>query len=602
MTDLPITTNAKDAIHSSWVRCERQYNLKRDAARPILRLQTSEVAPRLEAMIERTGGRHGIFRQLATLASEAGHCLVITDNDGILVRLENKAAEADWNGIALGSVWDERIAGTNGVSMALAEGRDFTVRGSDHYYSQLQAFACSATPLRNSENEIIGVANLSAIDRGNPADALFAQQLLSAAAHRLQHALFERDFRDLAIVSVAIPTRRDLVKGSELVAVNERGVIQAATTDAHKISGVASHSELRGQPFDAVFGTDVESLDRVPGRVMSIRRDRGPMLDLWTRAPIERIKPFVGVRSRRPTLRRRLLPSLKELSIGSVAMANLCERAQTSLAHRYPLLIEGATGTGKSALVAALTDTVGPKVVVDCAALEDTEDDRDYFQALMQQMRFAGGLIHNAEPTAVLVLDNLSELPPYAQTSLRHVLEAFETKDGPGHLQPLVIGTSRAQLRFSMEQGEFRDDLYYLLAGTSVMLPPLRDRERPDALAKALAGRIAGYDVDVSRDACDLIVSYDWPGNVRELRNALRQALLNGDGATITALDLCIAADPTASLPRNLTAWPTLDEKDLILDALQGARWNVAKAARNLGIGRATIHRKMKALGISRPA
>ncbi|MEL7167465.1 MAG: hypothetical protein AAGL96_18535, partial [Pseudomonadota bacterium] len=236
MTNLQKDLEPKDAILSSWARCERQYNLKRDTASPILRLQSSEVAPRLEAMIERTGGRHGIFRKLASIAAEAGHCLVITDNDGILIRLESKEDEADWNGIALGSVWDERIAGTNGVSMALAEGREFTVRGNDHYYSQLQPFACTAAPLRNSANEIIGVANLSSIDRGNPADIHFAQQLLGAAANRLQHALFERDFRDQAIVSIVVPSRRELVKGAELVAVDERGIIQGATSEAHTIS------------------------------------------------------------------------------------------------------------------------------------------------------------------------------------------------------------------------------------------------------------------------------------------------------------------------------------------------------------------------------
>ena len=69
------------AIRSSWERCERTHNLSRDVGNPILRLQTSEVAPRLEALIEHIGGRHGIFRKLAGVASDAGHCLVVTDKD-----------------------------------------------------------------------------------------------------------------------------------------------------------------------------------------------------------------------------------------------------------------------------------------------------------------------------------------------------------------------------------------------------------------------------------------------------------------------------------------------------------------------------------------
>ena len=85
-------TAARDAIAASWERCERQYKLLRDTARPIMRLQSSEITPRLERIVEHTGGRQGFFRQLATVAGQVGHCLVVTDAEGILVRLETGGA------------------------------------------------------------------------------------------------------------------------------------------------------------------------------------------------------------------------------------------------------------------------------------------------------------------------------------------------------------------------------------------------------------------------------------------------------------------------------------------------------------------------------
>ena len=603
MTGIQIETNSRDAILLSWSRCAHQYKLKRNAIRPIPRLQSSEVAPRLEAMVERTGGRHGIFRRLADIAADVGHCLVITDRDGILVRLESKEAGSDWNGIALGSVWDERIAGTNGVSMALAEGRDFTVRGTEHYYSKLQVYACTAVPLRDASNEIIGAASLPSIDRGNPADTLFAKQLLGAAASRVQHSLFERAFRDRMIVSVAVPGRRELVKGAELIALDEHGNIVGATSGAHAIAGVPTHAELTGKPLDAVFGTDMESLDRVPGRGMSVRRDRGPLLDLWARTPMDRAKPFPGWQpnSRRPAIRRRLPPSLKDLATGSVVMAALCERALNSLAHGFPLLIEGNTGTGKSALVASLIGEVSQSVLIDCAALEDTEDDRAYIRTLIQQTRIASDINLDALHGTALVFDNLDEMPVYAQTALRSALDRLETKDVMSGPLPQIIATSRNPLEQSVLAGKFRDDLYYLLAGAAIKLPPLRAREKPDAIADVLARSIAGHDVEISPEARDAIASHDWPGNVRELRSALQQALMNGDGARITILDLALAAKHVANTPRKLAKHPAFDEKQMIHDALKGARWNVSKAARNLGMGRATINRKMKTFGISRP-
>jgi transcriptional regulator of acetoin/glycerol metabolism len=153
----------REEIAASWARCEGQHRLARDAARPILRLQASEIAPRLEQITERTGGRQGFFRQLASVTGDGKRCLVVTDAEGVLVRLETagmgKRAE-DWNGIALGSCWDERVAGTNGVSMALRAGRAVTVGGADHFYARLKPFACTGAPILDAEGALVGTVSL----------------------------------------------------------------------------------------------------------------------------------------------------------------------------------------------------------------------------------------------------------------------------------------------------------------------------------------------------------------------------------------------------------------------------------------------------------
>ena len=593
MTRSNFRTPVAQAIRSSWERCERVHGLNRDVGNPILRLQSSEVAPRLEALTEQIGGRHGIFRKLAQIASAAGHCLVVTDTDGILVRLETEDPGGDWNGILIGSVWDERLAGTNGVSMALSEGREVTVRGGEHYYSSLQVYSCSGVPLRNATNEIIGVASLSSFDRGSPGDGLFAQQLLGAAASRVQQTLFLRDFKEAAIVSVAVPGRRELIKGAELVAVDEGGVILGATSAAHTVSGVRDHAELTGRAFDEVFGTDLRSLDQVPGRVMSVRRDKGPLLDLWTRAPVERTKAFPGFRPRTVTVKRRNLPSsAKDFAAGSHLMAAICERASNSFDHGVPMLLEGETGTGKSTLVRMLIGN-SPNVTIDCAGLSDTVDERGYVHSLIEQARIAGGLHHGTS----LIFDNVDEMPFFAQNMFRCLLEKAENA---GTDTVKILSTSRKPLLDAVRQGAFREDLYYLLSGVKFVLSPVRDRERPPILALDIAAQLANRTVEISEEAQTAINTYDWPGNVRELRNALRQALLQGDGKCIAALDIALV-EPRIGRNRKVAKLYFSDEEEVLMDALRSANWNVSRAARALGIGRATINRKIKAFGISRP-
>ena len=124
----------------------------------------------------------------------------------------------------------------------------------------------------------------------------------------------------------------------------------------------------------------------------------------------------------------------------------------------------------------------------------------------------------------------------------------------------------------------------------SVVLPHVRERESPEILARAVAESIGTSNANFDKDALKAIRHYDWPGNVREMRNVLRQAVLHGDGQSISALDLAIA-QPNGSRARKLAKLHVCDEEQIILDALRSASWNVSRAARTLGMGRATIHR-----------
>ena len=487
-----------------------------------------------------------MFRQLAELAVTAGHCLVITDADGILVRLESQTDDPDWNEITLGSVWDERVAGTNGVSMALGEGRDITVRGADHFYTKLRSFACSAVPLRNAENEIIGAANLSSVDRGNPADSMFARQLLMAAASRIQHALFEQTFKDQSIISVSDPERRELIKGPELVAVDSNGIILGSTKNAFGLVGLGGHCDLLGKSFDAVFEADMTSLDKVPGRVLSVRHDQGRALDLWRRAPVRKARSTSSKPSRNTpqVLRKQGAFSLKDIGIGSVAMRALCDQIERSFDHGLPVLIEGETGTGKTALVAALLGNESRIITVNCATLEDTDENRYYVRSLIEQAGIARALDGNRPERDTLIFDNIDEMPMFGQAALRDLLDEL------GH-QPLgrqdgvhIIATSRHPLQIAVYDGRFRDDLYFMLSGAAFVLPPLRHREGSLAVAKSIATQLAGREVAFSKEAADAISADNWPGNLRELRGVLQQALLRGEGGKITALDLGRSSQP----------------------------------------------------------
>ena len=617
-----ITSNQTDAIAASWDRCARQYNLRHDTGRPIMRLQSSEVAPRLEQIIESTGGRQGFFQHLASVAGEIGHCLVVTDADGVSVRIEHSGATSGtdgWNGIALGSCWDERVAGTNGVSMALRTGHAITVRGADHYFSTLRQFACTGVPVLDANGGMIGAINLVSVDRGNRADYLFGQQLLAKTAHRIQRNLFEKEFNDAMLVTVSRVGRDHVLSDDALVAVNEAGMIIGATSTVSACLDGANAASLRGQAFEAIFHVDSNRLVNVPERLLSIPANHGAAVNLTvalpkTAAPQRVSKPLPPGPARKP----RLPPSLQQLATGSHSMAAACRRARTMLEDTAMLHLEGETGTGKSALVAALLQTDAPDAPVfdlDCATLGESDADTDHLRRVIEQARVVSRMSYGKSVRATLVFDNVDELPRTSQAELRRFLneqeEHLHQTDDHGHDSRLrVVSTSRKPLIDAVNAGHFRDDLFYLLTGSKVFLPPLRRREHPEVLAQALCAQLTGCNVTFSAEAKDALCRLPFHGNVREMRGALQNALATAQDNRINLLDLqqaCVGAPLASAIPEPVCAIvpanpvTAYDERSMILDALANSRWNVSEAARVLGMGRATINRKLKMYEIRRP-
>lgn len=622
------TIEHKNAISASWTRCRERHKLSRTATQRILRLQSSEILPRLESILDRTSGCQGIFDQLANSAAATGNCLVVTDDNGIIVRLDSKqtySGAADWHGISLGSCWGERIAGTNGVSMALAEGRAFTVRGQDHYFSKLSRFTCTATPLLDATNQVIGVLNLASIDHGHAADYLFARQLLEVAADHVQRTLFEDKFRDTKIVSVSIPENRYLFRRNEMIAVDDKGIILGNTSKAHQLTSVSQPVDLKGKSFEQLFNIDMHDLT-IPEHAMGLNRNAGQTLIVRTHIPdINHTSGHRGSQNHsvvypasnsKSVRRRKLTHSLAELAIGSQTMTSICQRSNEYFKRAIPFVIEGASGTGKTALASALhADAKGSSsqvLTVDCATIESGDNDFDYFRYVITQARAIEALALAEEGPSTIVFDNIEELPSYAQAQLRNLLNENEawchTSDNAFVTGLRIIATSKQSLKDWVEKNNFRDDLYYLLASTVIRLPKLCEREQRGRLIHSIAKKTAGAEVEITDEAMQALKRYKWPGNIRQLCSVLKQALLDSDGYRITLLNLSetpvidnIQLEQSAPLPTVVAKTLKYDEPTLLFDALESTRWNVSEAARTLGISRATIHRKMKAHGIHRP-
>ena len=302
----------------------------------------------------------------------------------------------------------------------------------------------------------------------------------------------------------------------------------------------------------------------------------------------------------------------------SPAMKRVFETIQQVAPTRATVLIEGESGTGKE-LVAHAIHHLSPRkdapfVAVHCAALAPTLLESELFGH--EKGSFTGAIERRSGRFEIadggtLFLDEVGEVDASVQVKILRVLgeRSFERVGGSKTVQVdvRVITASNRNLARLVEQGKFRDDLYYRLKVVEIKLPPLRERREDIPLLvreflKEFGAENQKTVEDIAGDAQAVLMAYDWPGNVRELRSAVEHAVIWSKDGRITLKDLPPVLRESAAQPA-MKAAPTgmnleQTEKAMMIRALEGCGGNVSKAAEQLGISRRTLHRKIKAYGL----
>jgi transcriptional regulator with GAF, ATPase, and Fis domain len=311
-------------------------------------------------------------------------------------------------------------------------------------------------------------------------------------------------------------------------------------------------------------------------------------------------------------------------------MVDIHRLAARVAAGSISVLLLGETGTGKGVLARQLHE-LSPRreqrfLRLDCAALAETLLASELFGhekgAFTGAVAAKPGLLEAASGGSVF-LDEVGELPASIQVRLLGVLEAREVLRvgglAPRPVDVRFIAATNRDLAADVAAGRFRQDLYYRLAGATLILPPLRDRPAEiEALARAFLGEAAAAMAAppaLSPEALRALVDRSWPGNVRELRNVVERAVLLAGAGPITTEHLPMdrlraGASPAAAPPApapvpapSAAPAPASGDPDRrrILDALAACAGNQTRAARMLGMSRGTLIARLSAYGIARP-
>lgn len=306
----------------------------------------------------------------------------------------------------------------------------------------------------------------------------------------------------------------------------------------------------------------------------------------------------------------------------SRAMEEVIRKIRLVAQTRMNVLIQGESGTGKE-LVARAIHALSPRrhkafFPLNCAAIPETLLESELFGH--EKGAFTGAIASRqgrmeAAEGGTLFLDEVGDMSLPLQAKLLRAIEQKEVLPLGGSrvvkVDVRILAATNQDLKARVAGKAFREDLFFRLNVFSIQVPPLRDRrEDIPALAEQFLREIGKENRTepkrLSPEALKRLLAYRWPGNVRELRNCVEVAALVAGGSSIGPDDLGpeIRAGggipPTAGEPIPLPAARTLEEieRDAILAALKETGGNKTKAARILGIGLRTLHRKVKEFGI----
>ncbi|MCW5797288.1 MAG: Sigma-54 factor interaction domain-containing protein [Nitrospira sp.] len=297
----------------------------------------------------------------------------------------------------------------------------------------------------------------------------------------------------------------------------------------------------------------------------------------------------------------------------SRGMTHVYEHIQDLARVDSTVLIEGETGTGKELVARALHQAsarrTGPFIAANCAGLTDSLLGSQLFGH--KKGAFTGAIddqqgLFEAAQGGVLFLDEIGDIPHTVQTNLLRVLQEKEvTRLGetkPRKIDVRVLTATHHNLSQDVAKGIFRADLLYRIRVARIHLPPLRERKEdiPLLVTSFLAEGRASMGKTIHRAspaAMAALMDYHWPGNVRELKSTIECAMIHCKGDTLEATDL---PPELRRDPADLTPEPLIqsDERSRFVSALGQARGNRTKAARLLGMSRATFYRRLTELDL----
>ncbi len=556
--------------------------------------------------------------QLIKFVEKSNFYVLLTDGEGCILNAignEEILSEAFSMKMIPGAFMDEKNIGTNAMSMVITHKKPIQISGNEHFIKAYHKWTCSAAPITNTKNELIGVLNLTGYTEFVHSHTL---GMVVAASNAIKEMIKVREYSNYQNINT-----------QHLKNIFESIPVSIITSDVEGKIKLCNKKALN------MFGNKVKDMKKIiddwdqvkndiylgerishPINMRSFRTDFSCNLSVNTiynseENDIEIVYVFEETNKKnRKKYGNDAYYTFDKIIGEDEKILKIIQYAKKIANSKSTILIMGETGTGKEVFAQSIHNYSsrmdGPFIALNCGAIPKQLIESELFG--YEEGAFTGakkggstGKFELANGGTVM-LDEIGEMPIDMQTKLLRVLqEGVITKIGGLKSIPIdvrIIAATNKDLKKEVEQGKFRKDLYYRLNVLPIYLPSLRERRGDIILLvnyfiKDICQRINKTPIEMPKEYLKKMMSYSWPGNIRELENVV-ELIINTD--SLPESYFCDESNKNEILNCFDNEIFKLEhaEKKHIKKVLEKFNGNITQTAKALGIRRNTLYSKIK--------